>query len=48
MPVDLVKISIHGALTLILKIKNIPDLSTIYDALSILQAETKATSKNIV
>ena len=46
MPADLVKIIIHGALTLILKFQNTPDLSTICDALRILQTETKATSEN--
>ncbi|KAF1934128.1 uncharacterized protein M421DRAFT_388533 [Didymella exigua CBS 183.55] len=45
-PADLVKIIIHSALTLILKFQNTPNLSTICDALYILQTETKATSEN--
>ena len=45
-PADLVKIIIHGTLTFILKVQHAPDLSTVCDALSILQTEAKATSDN--
>ena len=46
MPADLVKTIIRSALTLILKVQNAPDLSTICDALRILQTETKSTSES--
>jgi hypothetical protein len=45
-PADLVKVIIHGTLTFILKVQHAPDLSTVCDALSILQTEAKATSDN--
>jgi hypothetical protein len=45
-PADLVKVIIHGTLTFILKVQHAPDLSTVCDALSILQTETKATSES--
>jgi hypothetical protein len=45
-PADLVKVIIHGTLTFILKVQHAPDLSTVCDALSILQAEAKASSEN--
>ena len=45
-PADLVKIIIHGTLTFILKVQHAPDLSTVCDALSILQIEAKASSDN--
>jgi hypothetical protein len=41
---DLVKVIIHGRLTFILKVQHAPDLSTVCDALSILQTEAKASS----
>jgi hypothetical protein len=43
-PADLVKVIIHGTLTFILKVQHAPDLSTVCDALSIMQTETKAAS----
>jgi hypothetical protein len=45
-PADLVKVIIHGTLTFILKVQHAPDLSTVCDALSILQTEAKASSDN--
>ena len=46
MPADLVKIIIHSTLTFVLKVQHALDLSTVCDALSILQTKTKATSDN--
>ena len=46
MPADLVKVIIHGTLTFILKVQHAPDLSTVCDALSILQTEAKASTEN--
>ncbi|KAF2631343.1 hypothetical protein BU25DRAFT_332759 [Macroventuria anomochaeta] len=43
-PADLVKVIIHGTLTFILKVQHTPNLSTVCDALSIMQTEAKATS----
>ncbi|KAJ4330450.1 hypothetical protein N0V95_010054 [Ascochyta clinopodiicola] len=45
-PTDLVKVIIHGTLTFILKVQHAPDLSTVCDALSILQTEAKASTEN--
>ena len=45
-PADLVKVIIHGTLTFILKVQHPPDLSTVCDALNILQTEAKASSDN--
>jgi hypothetical protein len=45
-PADLVKVIIHGTLTFILKVQHAPDLSTVCDALSVLQTEAKTTSDN--
>jgi hypothetical protein len=45
-PADLVKGIIYGTLTFILKVQHAPDLSTVCDALSILQTEAKASSDN--
>jgi hypothetical protein len=45
-PADLVKIIIHGTLTFILKVQHAPDLSTVCDALNILQTEAKVSSDN--
>jgi hypothetical protein len=45
-PADLVKVIIHGTLTFILKVQHAPDLSTVCDALSILQTKAKASSDN--
>jgi hypothetical protein len=45
-PADLVKVIIHGTLTFILKVQHAPDLSTVCDALNILQTEAKATLDN--
>jgi hypothetical protein len=47
-PADLVKVIIHGTLTFILKVQHAPDLSTVCDALSILQTEAKASTENAV
>jgi hypothetical protein len=38
-PADLIKVIIHGTLTFILKVQHAPNLSTVYDALSILQTK---------
>jgi acetyl-CoA carboxylase beta subunit len=43
-PADLVKVIIHGTLTFILKVQHAPDLSTVCNALNIMQTETKAAS----
>jgi hypothetical protein len=45
-PADLVKVIIHGTLTFILKVQHAPNLSTVCDALNILQTEAKTTSDN--
>jgi hypothetical protein len=45
-PADLVKVIIHGTLTFILKVQHAPDLSTVCDALNILQTEAKASTEN--
>jgi hypothetical protein len=45
-PADLVKVIIHGTLTFILKVQHAPDLSTVCDALNILQTEAKAPLDN--
>jgi methyl-accepting chemotaxis protein len=47
-PADLVKVIIHGTLTFTLKVQHAPDLSTVCDALSILQTEAKASTENAV
>ena len=47
-PADLVKVIIHGTLTFILKVQHAPDLSTVCDALSVLQTEAKASTENAV
>lgn len=46
MPADLVKVIVHGTLTFILKVQHAPNLSTVCDALSILQTEAKASADN--
>jgi hypothetical protein len=43
---DLVKVIIYGTLTFILKVQHAPDLSTVCNALSILQTEAKASTEN--
>jgi hypothetical protein len=45
-PADLVKVIIYGTLTFILKVQHAPDLSTVCDALNILQTEAKASTEN--
>ncbi|PSN59078.1 hypothetical protein BS50DRAFT_509146, partial [Corynespora cassiicola Philippines] len=44
---NLVKVIIHGTLTFMLKVQHAPDLSTVCDALSIMQTGVKETSDNI-
>jgi hypothetical protein len=45
-PADFVKVIIHGTQTFVLKVQHPPDLSTVCDALDILQTEAKASSDN--
>jgi hypothetical protein len=43
-PADLVKTIIHGTVTFVLKTQHAPDLTTVCDALRILQTEAKSAA----
>jgi hypothetical protein len=45
-PADLVKTIIHGMVTFVLKTQNAPDLTSVCDALRILQTEAKSAAEN--
>ncbi|KAK3109438.1 hypothetical protein LTR53_017312 [Teratosphaeriaceae sp. CCFEE 6253] len=44
-PVDLVRLIIHGTISLIAKVQRVPDLSSIYDNLQVMQAQAKTAGK---
>jgi hypothetical protein len=46
LPADLVKTIIHGTVTFVLKTQHAPDLTTVCDALRILQTEAKSAAEN--